>query len=994
MKETITVDKHVYEQMQAELISLRDRVKKLEDAYQKTEAQDVKCQTCNLSHNFADNVPGIIYNFQIQPNGNISFPYVSSGCQSIWEVSPEVVQQNPDILFDMIYPDDAAILQKIFIESAQNFQTWECEFRITTPSGKQKWLQSFSKPEKNTDGYIVWYGCIVDITQRKVTEANLRTIFDSVYDAIFIHDLDGNIIDVNQKMLQMYGVNYQEAINLSIATDYSSPDNPFEELPEIWRTVIAGKSKLFEWKAKHYTSGKIFDVEIFLRRINLNGRDLILANIRDISEYKQAEFKLKELNQELELRVRKRTQQLVDTELRLTRLTDNVPGMIYEFCLQADGNKSFNYVSDGCKLLWEIEPQQALENSDMLFELIHPQDIALVNQKIVDSAQTLQKWECEWRIITDSGKAKWLKGISEPRMEEDNSIIWCGCVIDITKEKISQEQVEQQQLFLQSIWEGVDYGIFVLEVLEAGKEFRFVDFNPAMAKNAPMAMASMLGKTVTEALPVEMAAIYNQRYRDCVTKGKTQYFEETFELNDIQTWWLIAVTPMRDIQNRIYKLIVTTTDITQRKQIELELSQKEEQYRHIFENVSDGLLINDLETGLLVKANPVACDMHGYSPSEFIGLHPTVFIDSDYHYLFQQFSQEIQQGKKFYAQAVDVRKDGSKLDVEIKGTSCTYNGKLHGLTVVRDISERKRNEIKLQKQTQELKKALGTLKRTQAQLVQSEKMSSIGQMVAGVAHEINNPTNFIHGNISPAIQYVEDLLKLLGLYQNCYPHPPEEIAAFIEDIELYFIQEDVIKLLESMQEGTRRIREIILSLRNFSRLDESEYKEVNIHSGIDSTLMILQNRLKEKPNSPEIEVIKKYALLPLVKCYPGQLNQVVMNILVNSIDALDEYNQKRSIESINNKPSQIKISTELISEQLSEQWIAIRIADNGLGIPQAFISKLFDPFFTTKDVGQGTGLGLSISYQIIVEKHGGKLYCNSKIGKGAEFVIEIPVSGR
>lgn len=678
------------------------------------------------------------------------------------------------------------------------------------------------------------------------------------------------------------------------------------------------------------------------------------------------------------------------SESRLIRLTDNIPGMIYECRLDSDGKISFTYVSNGCGLLWEIQPEQLRQNSNIMFDTIYPEDVNIVLQKIANSAQTLQKWECEWRIITNAGKQKWLKGISKPQLQEDNSIVWCGCAIDINEEKIAQQQVQQQQQFLQSIWDGVDYGIFILEVLEQGKEFRFVDFNSAMAKSSPLPMASMLEKTVTEALPPEMAPIYNQRYRDCVAQGKSLYFEESFEVDGSQTSWLINITPMRDTKNFIYKLIVTATDITQRKQIELKLSQKEQQYRQIFENVSDGLIINDMETGIVVKANPVACQMHGYSGSEFVGLHSTVFIDPQYHPLFQDFNQKIQQGSKFEAQTVDVRKDGTKIDVEIKGTSCTYNGKMHGLTVVRDISDRKRYELQLQQQTEHLKSTLSALKDTQAQLVQSEKMSSIGQMVGGVAHEINNPTNFIHGNIVPATQYLKDLLNLLDLYQKYYPNPPQEIEAEIEEIELDFLREDAIKLLDSMQEGTKRIREIVLSLRNFSRLDESDYKEIDIHSGIDSALMILQNRLEEKPNYPEIEVIKQYASLPFVKCYPGQLNQVFMNILLNSIDALDEYNHKRSIESIKIKPSQIKISTELTPDER----VKIRITDNGLGIPQAFISKLFDPFFTTKDVGKGTGLGLSISYQIVVEKHSGKLYCNSTIGKGAEFVIEIPVYGR
>ncbi|MDP5337855.1 MAG: HAMP domain-containing histidine kinase, partial [Nodularia sp. (in: cyanobacteria)] len=209
--------------------------------------------------------------------------------------------------------------------------------------------------------------------------------------------------------------------------------------------------------------------------------------------------------------------------------------------------------------------------------------------------------------------------------------------------------------------------------------------------------------------------------------------------------------------------------------------------------------------------------------------------------------------------------------------------------------------------------------------------------------------------------------------------PPEEIKAEIAAIDLEFLKADLIKLLTSMQVGTDRIREIVLSLRNFSRLDEAEFKKVNIHDGLDSTLMILQNRLKAKPNHPEILVVKNYGNIPAVECYPGQLNQVFMNILTNAIDALEI--------NFGGEQRQIHIMTEVVHTNK----VAIRIADNGLGIPEKARAKLFDPFFTTKDVGKGTGLGLSISYQIIVDKHGGNLYCNSIAGEGAEFVVEIPI---
>ena len=302
--------------------------------------------------------------------------------------------------------------------------------------------------------------------------------------------------------------------------------------------------------------------------------------------------------------------------------------------------------------------------------------------------------------------------------------------------------------------------------------------------------------------------------------------------------------------------------------------------------------------------------------------------------------------------------------------------------------EFKKAELGQQYYTQEnCDKALQKLNNTQKQLVENEKMSSLGQMVAGVAHEINNPVNFIHGNIVPTCEYVQDLLGLIELYQHHYPNPDTEIREELENIEFDFIKEDLIKILKSMKEGTTRIKDIVLSLRNFSRLDEADFKQVDIHSGIDSTLMILHNRLKAKSTHPEIQIIKEYSNIPFIECYPGQLNQVFMNILANAIDALDDYNSKRNIEDIKLNPNYIKISTNLTANK----HIRIIISDNGIGIPEKIKSKLFDPFFTTKDVGKGTGLGLCISYQIIVEKHRGKLYCNSKPGNGTDFVIEIPM---
>ena len=300
-----------------------------------------------------------------------------------------------------------------------------------------------------------------------------------------------------------------------------------------------------------------------------------------------------------------------------------------------------------------------------------------------------------------------------------------------------------------------------------------------------------------------------------------------------------------------------------------------------------------------------------------------------------------------------------------------------------------------QEKSQQLEQSLQKLQQTQAQLVQTEKISSLGLLVAGVAHEINNPVGFIAGNLHHANAYVKDLISLVNLYQKHYPHPMPEIVEAAEEIQLDYLSEDLPKMLGSMQLGTDCIRDIMQSLCNFSRIDGIEKKPADIHAGIDSTLMILQHRLKAKAKRPAIQVIKEYGDLPLVKCYSGQLNQVFMNLLGNAIDALDESNGDRTYAEVERHPNIIRICTEVKQEgkgEKTDSFAVIRIKDNGAGIAEATRCKLFDPFFTTKPEGKGTGLGLSISYQIVAEKHGGAIECISEPGKGAEFVLAIPLN--
>ncbi|MEO0769549.1 MAG: ATP-binding protein [Cyanobacteria bacterium J06649_4] len=293
--------------------------------------------------------------------------------------------------------------------------------------------------------------------------------------------------------------------------------------------------------------------------------------------------------------------------------------------------------------------------------------------------------------------------------------------------------------------------------------------------------------------------------------------------------------------------------------------------------------------------------------------------------------------------------------------------------------------IALEISNQNLNEALAQLKSSQTQIIHNEKMSALGELVAGIAHEINNPVNFIHGNISHITTYTQDLLALIDIYQQHTHAPSPELVALEEEIDFDFLKGDLSKILQSMKMGTQRIREIVLSLRNFSRMDEAECKAVALHEGIDSSLLILQHRLKADSERPEILVMKDYAQLPLVECLAGELNQVFMNLLANSIDALDEKLAVDQAAALSNPT--LWISTQWVDDSS----VRVIIADNGKGMSEKVRSRIFNPFFTTKPVGKGTGLGLSISYKIVTERHNGKIWCDSEPDAGTKFVVELPI---
>ncbi|MBE9096022.1 PAS domain S-box protein [Tychonema sp. LEGE 07203] len=448
-------------------------------------------------------------------------------------------------------------------------------------------------------------------------------------------------------------------------------------------------------------------------------------------------------------------------------------------------------------------------------------------------------------------------------------------------------------------------------------------------------------------------------------------------------------------------------DISDRKQIEAALREREEEFRSLVSNIPGAVYRCSAagRSSLTFISSGIEA-ISGYPAANFM-IQPVQAFSSIVHPddaepIEQIIDRAIKTKQPYAIEYRLIHSDTNVRWVAEKGQAI-FNaaGKILSLNgAIFDITERKAAEDALRlseaianNKAQQLEIALKELRETQAHLIHTEKMSSLGQMVAGVAHEINNPVSFIYGNISYASQYIRDLLQLVELYQKNYPQPAVELQEYIENIDLEFLREDLIKILSSMKMGADRIREIVLSLRNFSRLDDSTKKSTNLHEGIDSTLLILHNKLRARAEYPEIKVIKNYGELPLIECYAGQLNQVFMNLLSNSIDALeDACNQKkRSSPRAALTDGDWKPTITICTEALNENSICIRIADNATGMTEDVRRQLFDPFFTTKPMGKGTGLGLSISYRIVVEKHGGTLSCSSVLGEGTEFAIELPL---
>jgi PAS domain S-box-containing protein len=1029
----VTLQATVYQQLIDELATLRQQLGRAshrntdEEALEKSQA---------IIERLSENIPGMLYQTQVEPDGRSQFLYVSAGCRSIYELEPEELIQDINLIGKTVHPEDLPTFNASMVHANQTLANWNHEYRIVLPSGQQKWLQSFSKAQKLANGVIIWNGCTIDVSDRKLQENALQVIMEdtsSKTGSEFFHACVKNLAEILQvryafvtelldekcsrvKMLALWtGEDFAEPYEFNLADTPCQKvfENGWGKFPNSLQTQFPNASDLATLNAESYLGIVI---------VNSQGKALGNLGIIDIKPLKDniktAEFILQLFATRVATEIDRQTNEKVlrQQEQQYRSIFESVSDGIFVHDIETGKIVAVN--SAACQM-HGYSRDEFLQLESTAF--IHPNTLPKFAE-FLKTVQTGNSFYCEGTDIHKQGTLIYVE-VRGSLCFYNNKPHALSIVRDITERKLAEKRRNVRYAATKVLAESDSLDEVIPRLFKVVCETLQWDIGEIWTVDSQTHNLRCTESWQIPGLHLTKFRIASQRYNFSRGKGLPgEVWEsgEPFWLSDVtrEPKFLRTNLAMKanlhavfgfpiintqknvlgvivffshEVRQRDEELLATMTAIgcqvgqfVKRKQAEIALRQSEQRLRTVISSASMVLYALDRQ-GLFTFSDGKGLENLGLKPQQVVG-HSALEMYKDYHDVVSAIHQALA-GK-----ASDSIHDVNGIWFDTRHTPIFDDlGNISGIIgVALDVSDvynelrlRKKIQIQLEHQTQQLQDTLEELKHTQMQMLQSEKMSSLGQLVAGIAHEINNPVNFIYGNLTCTDEYVRDLIQLVKSYEKYYPNAVPEIQRQAKDIDLDFILLDLPKTLSSMKIGAERIRGIVLSLRTFSRLDEAECKQANIHEGIDSTLMILQHRLNQQDKLVSIQVVKKYGDLSEVECYAGQLNQVFMNILANAIDALEEKRQRK-----NKFIPTITVQTSVVDGQ----WVKIAITDNGIGIPEETKKRIFDPFFTTKPVGRGTGMGMSISYQIIVEKHGGKLDCFSQLGEGTKFAIQIPYS--
>ena len=710
----------------------------------------------------------------------------------------------------------------------------------------------------------------------------------------------------------------------------------------------------------------LFSVANALQRRELRISNRSYREDLEMMVWKRTE-KLEEINEELRKEISERmlTQKVLEeSEQKYRLLIRSIPGLVYKGYKNWSVDFMDNKVGELTGYDKKLFDDRRLKWSDIIFDEDLQDAIQAVRQALKEENAFIR----EYRIKTKTGETLWIQDRGHlVRNEKGKVEYFTGVFFDITEQKQAHEQLRKKELYYRSILTNMHESIVVIN-----EDYQIVDVNNTFLTSNVRTREETLNRKCYEVLHGFDKPCHRYgtdcKLREVFETGELRHHLYELVYEDGSSRWLdINVSPLKDEKNRVTHIIESMRDITQKKEVEEALLESEEKYRLLVNNAGDAIIIAQDEK--IKFSNPKTQEITGYSFEELAQNPITDFVHpEDRTMVLEAYTRRLKGDKPFDMFPFRIiTKSGRELWVQVNATSITWEGKPAALTFLRDISD--------------LKQAEEEKKRIEAQLLQSEKLASIGQLAAGVAHEINNPTGFVSSNLKTLSDYIQDLSDLSEEYRKLIKGlektseatgsldvsgQVKHIASLEEKIDLDFVLKDIFELIKESKEGIDRIKKIVHDLKDFAHPGEDIPKFADINQNMDSTVNVVWNELKYKAN-----VDKDYGELPEVQCYPQLLNQVFMNLLVNAAQAIEDRGEIR------------------IKTRANNGFVEIKISDTGSGIPKENLPRIFDPFFTTKKVGKGTGLGLNVAYNII-QKHHGKIDVKSEVGKGTMFTIQIP----